>query len=450
MRVFILFLSLCVFPLFSEEDKILLPPHGEKTLEWVLELIDSSQQSIEIANPFLGGEVGLKILERIEKRMVESHLHFHLLVHPIYVTQNMKTILHRMEALYPNRFSYCYTNEIPSSTQNITAMNNHMKLMIFDEKYFIVGGTNFFDEGCCEGLEPPEKAPPTSIFNLCSASRDNDVVGKGEVAQELRKNFFRLYAIWENYQLTKVLEITFDSLERINRYFPLSDTQPIANFRKLEQTEEFVPVSSIKMVFGNPVEVPNKIATEYKELISHSKSSISIGNLFFHPNEDLMHSLMNAANRDVNIQVITNGYYEGISPKVASCFAWANRLSYTPIFYGRNFYFWQSNEIFSSPLKATKIYEYCVKDTMYHKKTMVVDARYLVIGSFNLGLKSCIGDFELILVIDSPKIAKKMLEIYRIDQEHSREVTPSQANDWYFDPWVAYIGSMQKKISGLI
>lgn len=445
MRFLLFFLLTCSVA-FSKEDKVYLSPHGVKSLEWALELINASHQSIEISNTFLGGEVGLQILQAVEKRMASSSIRVHLIFHPLYVDAKIKATLQRLATNYPKRFFYLFSSEIPSTHQEITSTGNHVKLMVFDEKYFIVGGTNFFDQGCTVGLETPEKEPPSSIFAICSAARDSDVVGQGEVALDLRNTFFQLYAFWEKYQSTKIFELTLDHLAHWNHYFPISKKMPIANI----QAEEMVEVTSMKRVFGVPFDIPNKIATEYISLISQAKESLFLGNLYFHPHDELMEALISAVNRGVNMQAITNGSYDGVTPKITTCFAWANRMSYTPLFYGRYYYFWQYTDVYRSPLKKTKIYEYLVKDTIYHKKTMVIDDRYLVIGSFNLGLKSRIGDFELILVIDSPKVAKKMLEVYEIDKEHAKAITPEQANIWYFDPWLSYVGAMQKKISGYL
>lgn len=450
MRFFLFFLSIFCFSLYSNEDKIYVAPHGVKTLEWVFELINVSEQSIEITNTFLGGDTGLQIIEAIEKRMKKCSLRVHLIAHPIYVSAQMKAVLHRLTITYPDRFFFLYSNEIPSNNQDITAINNHVKLMVFDEKYFIAGGTNFFDQGCTKGLDTPEKEPPRSLVHVCGASRDTDVVGRGEVAGELRHTFFYLYALWENYHNTKMLEMTLDHFKKSSRYFPILDQLPIAELPLLEESEDSVDAESIQMKFSGPLDIPNKISDEYTRLVSNAKSSISIGNLYFHPHDELMNAFLAAVNRGVKMSLITNGKYDGITPKVTKFFVWANRMSYTPLFYGRHFHLWESKETFNSPEKQTRIYEYCVKNTMYHKKTMVIDDRYFVVGSFNLGLKSRIGDFELILIIDSPEASKKMLEIFEIDKQHSREISLPQANSWYFDPWTAYLGGMQKKVSGLI
>ncbi|MGN1188881.1 MAG: phospholipase D-like domain-containing protein, partial [Candidatus Ornithospirochaeta sp.] len=60
---------------------------------------------------------------------------------------------------------------------------------------------------------------------------------------------------------------------------------------------------------------------------------------------------------------------------------------------------------------------------LFHMKVMIVDNRYLVIGSTNFNFRSMALSHEIALVIDSPEIAKKVEEGVRGELGCPRELT---------------------------
>jgi len=129
----------------------------------------------------------------------------------------------------------------------------------------------------------------------------------------------------------------------------------------------------------------------------------------------------------------------------ASFFFCANRINYVPFFYGRDYAFFEGFIAKRDKVCDTMIFEYRVPGIMYHKKVMVVDKRYVIIGSYNLGVRSELNDYESILSIDSEEIAKKVLEVFEEDKKYAKNITPSQARDWYFNPAIAYLATLQKQ-----
>jgi phosphatidylserine/phosphatidylglycerophosphate/cardiolipin synthase-like enzyme len=56
------------------------------------------------------------------------------------------------------------------------------------------------------------------------------------------------------------------------------------------------------------------------------------------------------------------------------------------------------------------VYEWIDPLSLYHRKVMVIDEKHIIIGSYNLGIKSANYDYECALVIeDSPEIAKDLM-----------------------------------------
>ena len=203
------------------------------------------------------------------------------------------------------------------------------------------------------------------------------------------------------------------------------------------------------MIFVGAHQKTNKISKKYAELIKNAKEEIVIGNLYFSPVKSIFQAFLESVNREVDLTVITNGISD-LTPVYTEAFAWSNRMTYVPVFYGRTFHFWESSSAEKNPVKKTKIFEYHVRDILYHKKVMIVDRRYLVVGSYNLGHRSDKGDYELALVIDSPVAAERALKIIEKDLKHCVEVSPQDARKWYFDPATAYLGELQKRLHGIL
>lgn len=98
-------------------------------------------------------------------------------------------------------------------------------------------------------------------------------------------------------------------------------------------------------------------------------------------------------------------------------------------------------------LKNTHIYEYGVPEVLLHKKVMIVDGHLVMIGSYNLGLKSD-KDHEMNLLIDSVEVAAAARQLVEEERALSREITPDQAVSWYFDPGISYVGRLQRMMIG--
>ena len=80
---------------------------------------------------------------------------------------------------------------------------------------------------------------------------------------------------------------------------------------------------------------------------------------------------------------------------------------------------------------------------LLHEKLMIVDSRYVVVGSTNLNYRSFTLAYEISLVIDSPSLAKEMEEHFASIFEDSLPITEEQAESWRrLDNWPRYAFGM--------
>jgi cardiolipin synthase len=76
---------------------------------------------------------------------------------------------------------------------------------------------------------------------------------------------------------------------------------------------------------------------------------------------------------------------------------------------------------------------------LLHEKLMIVDSRYVIIGSSNLNYRSLTFAYEMSLVIDSPALAREMEAHFATIYENTVPITKEQAELWRrLDNWPRY------------
>jgi cardiolipin synthase len=139
--------------------------------------------------------------------------------------------------------------------------------------------------------------------------------------------------------------------------------------------------------------------------IDAARSSILITNPYFVPDGRMTDAFVRAAKRGVDVQIITAGVVDTTLDRLVRRASQAH---------------------FGRVLEAgAKIYEY--GPALLHAKTMVVDGRWVTIGSANLDNRSFQLNNELNVAFLDKGIASRMTEIFRDDLKYTQRVT---LEDW--------------------
>ena len=439
-------LLLSVGLLSAAENEIIVCENGTEMLAWDLDFVRSAEKSIEISACFFGGDVLQDLLHTIEARMEERpELIVHILTTPILMEERDEALIVYLEQKFPQRFHLVHAYNVMTIDPAVGSIDNHMKLFVVDEKYYSMGGSNLDDIAISEGTTDIDEAPHCKKVPVAlpSGSRDQDLVGKGEMAKELRVLFFKVYAIWERFGRESILS-ELDPDRFPSKWFSVDADPFVERFEDAKR----IPLErdEFKIVMGGPHQSPNAITNEYVKLISQAKKEVLIANLYFVPAKPIFDLIQRAA---VPFKIVTNGVRES-SPKCNNMYCWAHRVNYVPAMYGRTYHFWQKSKCESDSLNPVEIFEYDVKNVVLHKKAMVIDDDVAVIGSYNLGLKSDQCDYELIAVIKSKEAAAALKKVFKRDFEHAAKISPQEARKWYFDLHTAYLGELQKDFNGFI
>lgn len=426
------------FPPFSDDayipgHSLLITKNVEETTYWKYELLKHAKKTIEISGSYAAGNPLAQVIEILREKLAENpELRVHFLLAYLSLLNSEEEIkeLKELAALYPNQFFIVYRVPIFSmQNKGIYTSENHIKLLVIDEKYFVMGGTSLTNHLCQSYADNYEKPDSFLKSFVPGASSDMDVVGAGPITQTLRKEFFQLYELIKNEKNFNHTAGHYETDEM--GYVPIENPDD-TYLESLETHPEYLRDVPVQIFLSGPRRELHTSGAVYYHLIQKAKRKIDLGQLYFFPVKEIYEKLVQAASENISISLITNGIRPD-AMKTTYFYGSMNRYRYAPLMFGRTFKLFEKKMAKTLPLKPTRIYEFKRHNAVYHKKVMVIDDRYCVIGSYNLGKKSEYADYELTMVIDSEAAAKKFLDVLETDKIESKEISAAEAINWHFN-----------------
>lgn len=164
---------------YRKADVQLLPASASYSAKKAL--IASAKNSIEIIGSYAGGVHFQEVLDIIESKLEENTgLRVHILFCPDMSTQEDFDRVASLKKRYPGFFEYCISPAKLSFSAPHTR-ENHSKLIVVDEKYFVLGGTSIFSRLNKEqaSLKEEETHLTCAAGMLEKSVQDMDAVGRG-------------------------------------------------------------------------------------------------------------------------------------------------------------------------------------------------------------------------------------------------------------------------------
>lgn len=138
--------------------------------------------------------------------------------------------------------------------------------------------------------------------------------------------------------------------------------------------------------------------------IASARKRIYIANAYFVPTRDLRWLLMNAADRGVDVRVLTPG------ANTDQPLTW-----------------YAARDLYPRLLKAgIRIYEY--RPGMMHAKTFVADGCWATVGTLNFDNRSMKLNDEVALIIRDEDLAEELEEVFMADLEYADEILAGDAH----------------------
>ncbi|MCE5319110.1 MAG: phosphatidylserine/phosphatidylglycerophosphate/cardiolipin synthase family protein [Parachlamydia sp.] len=381
---------------WTYDNSILVTQSTKETTDWKLNFIQQANHSVEISGSICGGHVFREALKAIEQRIqANPQFQAHVLSTNDLLEKEDKKLIQEFKKAYPLNFHCLQTSADIDS--HLYRRENHVKVLIVDEKYYILGGTNYQDR---LSEESARNQPPNNCLDylLGTGSSDMDVVGRGKtMSQTLRREFFKLYALLEQKK---------ENLPQLkNHYTPVASNylRPKATILAFDHHENVDHRVKVKALVSGAETKQNVHVKEMARLIEKSDKTVTVAQMYFHPQKEIAQALKKKVLSQVPVKVLT-----------------ASSSLKAPL---ANQFYVYANQRYTAKLLRTsdkvKISAYNNGKNIFHKKVAVFEKQdkpaQTVIGSFNWGGKSH-KDYELSLAIKNDNVAKKVLHV--IDQDH--------------------------------
>lgn len=342
----------------------------EETYNLKKQLIAGAEHSIELSANYGDGKALKEVLNTIENRMTERpNLKVHIICARDLLDKENEAYLNRLSQ-NPN-FKYILTSAEWILEPELAAAENHVKLLVVDEKYFVMGGSSITDAMTrSEPIEPSEKKFSLDLhLVLPTAYCDVDVIGKGKVATTMREQFFKLYSIWERKTQGS----------SISHHFSIKGVK--ANLTDIDKC--LLNHKKVKLFVSGPEHSENNpITQEYANMIRTAKKTVRFANSQFNPAKEIVEALQEK--RDAKVKVM--GQFNSKANTIAKMtLVYPSRINYNHL---------------------DEAYEYDKEGVLYHKKIMTIDDEKTIIGSYNFSSKSHKYDHEIALEIEDEEFTK--------------------------------------------
>ncbi|MBS0586064.1 MAG: phosphatidylserine/phosphatidylglycerophosphate/cardiolipin synthase family protein [Verrucomicrobia bacterium] len=327
------------------------------------EFMKAAKQSIELSANFAGGKEFRKVLGLIDAKMVElPHFKTHLLLSEDLLEEADKKELAALAKKFEGRFVYLITDRIFSTEPNFHSEENHVKALVVDGAFAVVGGEGISTEMVRSTSPKEDSRERPFICKLLSKSfRDMGVAVEGPIASTVRREFFRLFHKWERRM----------GKPHVLRFFPVA-AKDVATPNGWDTDTAVLKEVRIKCVVGGPEHCgTNPIDKTLAKRILKAMREVRIASLLFNPSPRLKKALKRTEARKI-------GYFNGITFP----------LNVIQVLRSRPHYYLLS-----------QVYEHQKTDQMYHSKVSTFDGLHTVIGSYNITEKSCESDDEIVLVV---------------------------------------------------
>jgi cardiolipin synthase len=348
----------------TKGNKVVLLADGEATYAAMFKILENAKDHINMESYiFEDDEVGRKFADLLLKKQTEG-VQVNLIYDSLGSVKNPAAFFQRLRDGGIQVVEFNPLNPLATKGKWGLQHRDHRKILIVDGKVAIMGGINISEVYSSRPFKRKknQKAP--------IHWRDTDIQIEGPAVAELQKLFF---ATWLQQ---KGPELSGQS------YFP-----------ELKEAGNAL----VRVVGATPGETNRIPFIMYVSAITFAAHSIHMTNSYFIPDDQIVKSLTEAAERGVDVKVIVPGITDS---RLA---LHAQRYHYSPL------------------LKSgVKIYE---RDTsLLHAKTAVIDQVWSTVGSTNMEYWSLLNNDEVNAVILNREFAAEMEKMFAGDLEKSRQI----------------------------
>lgn len=294
----------------------------------------------------------------------------------------------------------------------------HDKYVIIDDKMYLLGGRN--NTNLFLGDYPGHKNIDRELFIYEKEhSQDSSLV-------QLKDYFERIWALEESKAFecgkkTKKIEKAYAQLS--SRWQHIRETYP-EGFTQPDWEEKTFAVNKVTLL-TNPMEAQNKapeIWYALHQLMMQGKN-ITIHTPYIICSKEMYEDLALLCRTADSVDIITNDITSGANP------------------FGCTDYLNQKERVLDT---GVRVHEF-LGETSNHTKTILIDDRISIVGSYNLDMRSTYLDTEMMLVVDSPRLNRILRDVSEENITYSKSIAKGQEYE-YGENYAAREFSVGKKI----
>lgn len=275
----------------------------------------------------------------------------------------------------------------------------HDKYVIIDDKMYLLGGRN--NTNLFLGDYPGHKNIDRELFIY-----EQEQTPDSSLA-ELKEYFRRIWSLpesrdFECKKVTDKIGKAYDALE--NRWQHIQETYP-DGFTQPDWAGKTFAVNKVSLLV-NSMEAENKepeIWYALHQLMMQGKN-VTIHTPYIICSDSMYEDLSQLCRTAESVEIITNDITSGANP------------------FGCTDYLNQKENILDT---GVTVHEF-LGETSNHTKTILIDDRISIVGSYNLDMRSTYLDTEMMLVVDSPELNRILKDVAEENITYSKSVSKGQ------------------------
>lgn len=377
----------------GEPERVRCIEENEDALIWRLRLMESAEKELVLTTFDFGDDNSGRDIMAAMYRAAERGVHVRLMIDGIngFLKVSRSPYFHAL-ADHPNVEAKFY-NPVNLLKPWMLNYRMHDKYVIADDTAYILGGRNTNDLFLGNYRKH---------YNI---DRDMLVYAgeNGASMQELRAYFEEIWELPTNktVKYRKGEKEQAAEKELLQRYERLMEQSP-----ELESVPDWkaetMETSGVKLL-TNPMEAVNKKPEMLEQLYPVMKQGeeVLVETPYIICSDD-MYQALTELGEGRKLEILVNAVESGANP------------------FGCTDYLNQKNTILAT---GASVYESIYGQSL-HRKTVLVDDRISLVGSYNLDMRSTYLDTELMLMIDSPKLNAQLRKAADTVKERSLHILP--------------------------
>lgn len=405
-------------------DRAMILETGKSAWEERLRLLNQAQSQIVLTTFDIRDEKSTRDILSVLLQKADKGVKVRILVDGLNGWYRMgKSSLFKSLTTHPNITIKLY-NPIHVLAPWKNQYRMHDKYVIVDDLGYIIGGRNtnnyFIGDYSTKSRSLDREV---LIYNTKNGTKE----GNNSSIVQLQ-NYFE--GIWQgdfcrNYAEKKIPSIDQEKkLRELQMHYNKLVQKHTELFCDLDFKEDTVPVNAIHLVFNNPNPVAKEpvIFHTMTELMKQAKDQVTVFTPYAVFNDYMKESLKEVSDRVPDTKIVINSVENGDN------------------FVASSDYLRHKQDVLDS---GFQIYEYD-GGTSTHGKSLAIDDRLSVIGSYNLDLRSTYLCTESMLVIDSQELNKELRHNFNNMQEDTRKLVSPNEYDIPDDLEIREVSGMQK------